>query len=111
MSTEGRNQRIEPLHPIPVGEPFYQISIDFVGPLQRSSSNNRYIIFAVDYLTKWPEAKPVPEATAEQTVQFIYEDIICRHGCLGKIIMDRGTHFNNHLLQALIQSFRLITIC
>src|SRR6185369_8880835 len=50
----GRNKRNEPLHPIPVGEPFHQIGIDFVGPLQRSSSNNRYIIVAVDYLTKWP---------------------------------------------------------
>ena len=89
----GRNKRSEPLHPIPVGEPFYQIGIDFVGPLQRSSSNNRYIIVAVDYLTKWPKAKPVPEATAEQTVRFIYEDIICRHGCSGKIITDRGIVF------------------
>ena len=103
----GRNKRNEPLHPIPVGEPFHQIGIDFVGPLQRSSSNNRYIIVAVDYLTKWPEAKPVPEATAEQTVRFIYEDIICRHGCPGKIITDRGTHFNNHLLQTLIQKFQI----
>jgi hypothetical protein len=58
-------------------------------------------------MTKWPEAKPVPAATAKETVQFIYEDIICRHGCPGRILTDRGTHFNNQLLQELIEKFEI----
>ena len=29
----GKPKRNEPLHPIPVGEPFHQIGIDIVGPL------------------------------------------------------------------------------
>ena len=33
----------------------------------------------MDCLTKWPEAKPVPEATAAETVKFVYKDIICHH--------------------------------
>ena len=73
----GKSKRNEQLHPIPVGAPFYQIGIDYVGPLNRTINGNRYIIVAMDYLTKWPEAKPVPEATAAETVKFVYEDIIC----------------------------------
>lgn len=103
----GRSKRTEPLHPIPVGSPFHQIGIDFVGPLPRSSSGKKYIIVAMDYLTKWPEAKAVREATAEATVQFLYEDIICRHGCPQKILSDRGTHFNNRLLQGLVEKFQI----
>src|SRR5581483_6624028 len=49
----GKAKRNEPLHPIPVGEPFYQIGIDYVGPLNRTKDGNRYIIVAMDYLTKW----------------------------------------------------------
>jgi hypothetical protein len=103
----GKAKRNEPLHPIPVGEPFYQIGIDYVGPLNRTKQGNKYIIVAMDYLTKWPEAKPVSEATAAETVKFVYEDIICRHGCPGRILTDRGTHFNNQLLNGLLKKFQV----
>ena len=73
----GRASRIEPLHPIPIGQPFYRIGIDYVGPLPASSKGNKYIIVAMDYLTKWPEAKPVRHNDVKTTVQFVYEDIIC----------------------------------
>jgi len=103
----GRAKRNEPLHPIPVEKPFHQIGINYVGPLNRTKDGNRYIIVAMDYLTKWPEAKPVKEATAKETVEFVYEDIICRHGCPAKILTDRGTHFNNLLLKGLMKKFEI----
>ena len=89
----GKYKRNEPLHPIPVHSPFYQIGIDFVGPLPKTKNGNKYIITAMDYLTKWPEAKPVPTATAEQVSIFLYEEIIGRHGCPMKILSDQGSHF------------------
>lgn len=103
----GGHRRREPLHPIPVGEPFHRIGIDYVGPLPITENGNKYIIVAMDYLTKWPEAKPVREATAETTVNFIYEDIISRHGCPTIILTDRGTHFNNQLLKGLCEKFEV----
>ena len=71
--------------------PFYQIGIDFVGPLSRTQREKKYIIVAMDYLTKWPEARAVSEATAEAASQFVYEQIICQHGCPQIILSDRGT--------------------
>ena len=56
----GKPKRNEPLHPIVIGEPFFQIGIDIVGPLPRTTKQNRYIVVAIDYLTKWPEAKTLP---------------------------------------------------
>ena len=70
-------KRNELLHPIPVGKPFYQLGIDIVGPLPKTSKNNHYIVVAIDYLTKWPEAKALPSATTTQVDTFIYENIIC----------------------------------
>ena len=51
------------LYPIKIGEPFERIGIDFVGPLPLTPQGNKYIIVAMDYMTKWPEARPVPQAT------------------------------------------------
>src|SRR5437868_4292966 len=68
------------LNPIKIGKPFDRIGIDFVGPLMKTKKGNKYILVATDYLTKWPEAKTLSEATAENVVEFIYKDIICRHG-------------------------------
>ena len=96
-----------PLNPIVVKEPFYQIGIDFVGPLPSTKGRKRYIIVAMDYFTKWPEAKAVTRDTAEETARFLYEDIICRHGCPQKIISDRGTHFKNRLIELLTEKFNI----
>src|SRR3954462_5033878 len=59
------------LNPIEIKEPFYQIGIDFVGPLPSTKSRKRYIIVAMDYFTKWPEAKAVTRNTAEETAKFL----------------------------------------
>jgi hypothetical protein len=97
----------QPLHPIPVHSPFYQIGIDFIGPLTITTIGNRYIITAMDYLTKWPEARPVKKATAEQAALFIYEAIICHHGCPSKILSDQGTHFKNQMIAKLMEKFKI----
>jgi len=95
------------LNPIKVGEPFERIGIDFVGPLERTKKGNKYILVVTDYLTKWPEAKAMKEATAENVVKFIYEGIICRHGCPKIILSDRGTHFKNKLVEELCEKFEI----
>ena len=95
------------LNSIEVKEPFYQIGIDFVGPLPSTKRRKRYIIVAMDYFTKWPEAKAVTRDTAEEAAKFLYEDIICRHGCPQRIISDRGTHFKNKLIESLTERFNI----
>ena len=95
------------LHPIKVEAPFDKIGIDFVESLPLTIQRNCYIIIVMDYMTKYPEAKAVPNATAQQTADFVYEDIICRHGCPNFLISDRGTYFNNLLIESLMQKFQI----
>jgi hypothetical protein len=98
---QGRPKRMEPLHPIPVGHPFDRVGIDYVGPLPRTTKGNRYIIVATEYLTKWVEATATPDCTSQTTAQFIYSEIICRHGAPKEILTDRATSFQNELINAL----------
>src|SRR6266513_5689287 len=97
----------EYLNPIKVGKPFERIGIDFVGPLEKTKDGNRYILVVTDYLTKWPEAIAMKEATAENVVEFIYKGIICTHGCPKVILSDRGTHFRNKLVDGLCEKFEI----
>ena len=100
----GKNRRNEPLHPIKVGQPFDRLGMDIVGPLPKTKNGNMYIVVATEYLTKWPEARAIPNAKAFSVVPFFYEDIICRHGCPKELLTDRGSHFVNEMLDSLCQN-------
>src|SRR6266508_2464631 len=69
------------LHPIEPKAPFQRIGINIVGSLTITKKGNRYIVTAMDYFIKWPIAKAIKEATAKTISKFIYEKIICKHGC------------------------------
>nr|GEV89602.1 reverse transcriptase domain-containing protein [Tanacetum cinerariifolium] len=57
-------------------------------------SRNKYILVAVDYLSKWVEAKAFPTNDARAVVKFL-ESLFARFGTPRAIIIDRGTHFCN----------------
>ena len=59
----GKKRTKEPLHLLSIERPFQRIGIDVVRPLPITERQNRYIVVATDYLTKWPEAKVLSEAS------------------------------------------------
>nr|GFB24697.1 reverse transcriptase domain-containing protein [Tanacetum cinerariifolium] len=64
-----------------------------MGPFP-SSKGNKYILVAVDYLSKWVEAKALPTNDARVVVKFL-KSLFSRFGTLKAIISDRETHFCN----------------
>ncbi|GJV20503.1 reverse transcriptase domain-containing protein [Tanacetum coccineum] len=67
--------------------------IDFMGPFP-SSRGNKYILMAVDYLSKWVEAKALPTNDARVVCKFL-KSLFARFGTPHAIISDRCTHFCN----------------
>nr|GFA01503.1 reverse transcriptase domain-containing protein [Tanacetum cinerariifolium] len=59
-----------------------------------SSQGNKYILVAVDYLSKWVEAKALPTNDARVVCKFL-KSLFARFGTPRAIISDRGTHFCN----------------
>ncbi|CAG8857370.1 37531_t:CDS:1, partial [Gigaspora margarita] len=54
----------EKLHLLKVDAPFDKVGIDIIGPFKHITENrNHYIIVAIEYLTKWPEACAIPDIT------------------------------------------------
>ena len=96
-----------PLLPISPSLTFKTWAIDFIGPFPKQGKRTRarYIITAVEYVTKWLEAEPVPSCTKEVAAKFIYENIIRRFGCPLTLIRNQGTHFINQTIEILLKEF------
>nr|GEV50662.1 reverse transcriptase domain-containing protein [Tanacetum cinerariifolium] len=77
-----------------------------------SSRGNRYILVAVDYLSKWVEAKALPTNDALVVVKFL-ESLFARFGTPRAIISDRGTHLCNDKFAKVMSKYgvthRLVT--
>nr|GEY87850.1 reverse transcriptase domain-containing protein [Tanacetum cinerariifolium] len=82
-----------PQNSIQVCEIFDVWAIDFMGPFP-SSKGNKYILVAIDYLSKWVKAKALPTNDARFVVKFL-KSLFSRFGTPKAIISDRGTHFCN----------------
>ena len=92
---------------IPPTDIFERWGVDIVGPLPITREGNRYIMIAMDYFSRWPEARPLKAANVNTVATFLYEEIICRFGASRILQSDRGTHFVNELIQRLTKRFKV----
>uniref|UniRef100_A0A151UFE5 Retrovirus-related Pol polyprotein from transposon 17.6 n=1 Tax=Cajanus cajan TaxID=3821 RepID=A0A151UFE5_CAJCA len=83
--------------------------IDFMGPFPVSFGFS-YILLAVDYVSKWVEAKPTRTNDAWVVVDFVRSHLLCKFGVPRAIISDQGTHFCNIFMQALLKKYGVVHI-
>ena len=84
-------------------------AINFIGPfpIPAKRTGARYIITAVEYVTKWVEAEPVNTCSSEIAAKFIYENIITRSGCPQTLISNQVTHFINRTIKTLTDQLQI----
>jgi len=85
----------EILHSIHAPWPFHTWGIDILGPFPLAKCQLKYLIVAVEYLTKWIEAEPVATITASGVEKFIWKNLVCRFGVPHRLISDNGTQFSS----------------
>ncbi|GJT22406.1 reverse transcriptase domain-containing protein [Tanacetum coccineum] len=78
------------LTPITSPWPFYKWGIDIAGPFPEGPGKVKFLIVAIDYFTKWIEAKAVVTITGNQVKRFVWDNIVCRFGLPGEIISADG---------------------
>ncbi|XP_075087985.1 uncharacterized protein LOC142169940 [Nicotiana tabacum] len=93
-----------PMNPIQEVEVFDVWVIDFMGPFV-SSHGNKYILVAVDYVSKWVEAAALRTNDAKGIIGFLRKSIFTRFGTPRAIISDRGTHFCNRAFAKLLEKY------
>ena len=70
-----------------------------------SLSYNKYVLLAMDYVSKWVEAIATPTNGAKVVLNFLCKNIFARFGPPRAIISDEGTHFYNKLFDALLLKY------
>ncbi|CAM8990052.1 unnamed protein product [Rhodiola kirilowii] len=95
-----------PQVPILVNDVFDIWGIDFMGPFPPSCGFS-YILVAVDYVSKWVEAKATRCDDAKTVVDFLRTNIFCTYGVPKAIISDQGTHFCNRMMASTLKHYHV----
>nr|GEW35173.1 reverse transcriptase domain-containing protein [Tanacetum cinerariifolium] len=70
--------------------------IDIAGPFLKGPNKVKFMIVAIDYFTKWIEAKPVATITQAQIKKFMWDNIVCRFDLPGEIISENEKQFRDN---------------
>ena len=82
-------------HPAPLqlyltGAPMERVGVDITGPFPTTSSGNRFILVAMDYFTKWPEAFAIPNHEATTVARVLEDGFFTRFGMPKELHSDQG---------------------
>ncbi len=95
-SRKGPPKRIRaPMGQYNVGSPMERVAVDVLGPLPETDAGNKYLLLAVDYFSKWPEAFPLPNQEAQTVAEVLVHEMICRFGVPLQIHSDQGRNFES----------------
>ncbi|CAJ2659887.1 unnamed protein product [Trifolium pratense] len=75
--------------------PFAWWGMDILGPFTKGLHQNKFLIVAVDYFTKWVEAEPLSDITSFRILRFFKRDVLCRFGIPQAVVTDNGTQFTD----------------
>ncbi|GJR87919.1 reverse transcriptase domain-containing protein [Tanacetum coccineum] len=94
-----------PQNNIQVCDVFDNWGLDFMGPFP-NSRGNKYILVAVDYVSKWVKAQALPTNDARVVIKNL-RGLFARFGVPKALSSDRGTYFCNFQLEKALRKYRV----
>jgi hypothetical protein len=79
--------------------PMQRCGLDLLGSLPPAQGNLKFVVVAVEYFSKWIEAKPLATITSATIQKFFWQNIVCCFGASKAITVDDGTQFDAETLK------------
>ena len=83
------------------GRPWQIVSLDLVGPFPATPRGNTNILVLSDHFTRWRDAIPVQNGSAENIAEVLEERIFCYFGIPERLHTDQGAQFESRLMAEL----------
>ena len=80
-----------------------RVGVDITGPFPVTTSGNRFILVAMDYFTKWPEAYALPNHEATTVAGVLVEQFFTRFGVPSELHSDQGREFESAVFKECCQ--------
>ena len=78
------------------------IHIDIVGPFPPSPTGKRFILTIIDRFTRWMEAVPLANITAEIVAKQFFSTWVSRYGVPEAVISDQGAQFESYIFNRML---------
>ena len=92
-----------PLQNVPVGRPWEMVAVDIL-QVPLSYRNNRYLLVIQDYFTKWAEAIPLQDQTADRITKELTK-VFTTFGVPDILHSDQGRNFESAILRQTLDAF------
>ena len=86
-----------PFQTFTAGAPMEKVHVDIVGPFPKSRNGNVFIVVLVDQFSKWCEAIPIAEQSAETVAKAAVHEFFARMGAPFILFSDQGSNFESEL--------------
>jgi hypothetical protein len=83
--------------------PLQRWGINIVGKLTLAQGNYTFVVIAVEYFTKWIEAKPLTNVSSSTIKKFFWQNIIYQYGVPKHITVDNAKYFDNAMFKEFCQ--------
>ena len=93
--------RRAPMCHVEVGHRWDRVAMDLLDMSVTTTKGNRYVLVMVDCFSRWTEACPLPDKTAQSVANAFFNQIVCRFGMPMVIHSDQGREFENRIMQEL----------
>jgi len=96
-----------PLGTVPLVDNIFQrVAFDLIGPLPKTNEGHKYVLTLVDYATRYPEAIPLKDISAESVAKAMMS-VYSRMGIPTEILTDQGRQFTAKYLNEVNDLLRI----
>ncbi len=104
---QGKPGRTKLCRPEPPKGPWELLQLDFIGPLPSAKGRYRYCLVIIDKFSKWVEAIPTRNNSANTVARVVANQILPLWGAPIQIESDQGTHFTGQVMKQICQMLNI----